>query len=278
MPHTPRKDTDNEPAIQEILRRVEEKVRRKLRLGGLTLDEIEEQSQDIGEEVKRIIEEESFQSEGTGYGGTHQTCCRGHCARYAGLRARQLITVSGIRWLKRAYYYCQDCKGGWCPTDHALGLGRGQCSRKVQALIARFSSYLPYRIVAQEMEIICGITLATSTVERYAQALGQRLQEEWEQLEQVREADDLPASALSSGLRPSRLHVTMDGVTMDGVMVHVGGDWHEVKLGCVYQTNFVGKAVRTRYVATLCGHALSVREFRQASAGSGTSGRRRPLP
>ncbi len=258
MPDPPRKDeqkeassnekeaSSNEEAIQEILRRVEEKLRRKLRLGGLTLDEIEEQSQDIGEEVKRIVEEESLHSEGAGYRGTYQSCHQGHCARYIGLRSRQVITVSGLRWLRRAYYYCPACGTGWCPTDRALGLGRGQCSRQVQALIARFSSYLPYRTVAQEMEAVCGIRLATSTIERYAQALGQRLRQEWEQLEQVREAEDLPASDMPVSVRPSRLHVTMDGV-----MTHVGGDWHEVKLGCVYQTNSAGKAVRTRYVATL---------------------------
>ena len=80
------------------------------------------------------------------------------------------------------------------------------------------------------MEIICGIRLATSTIERYAQTLGQRLKQEWEQYEQVREAEDLPASDLPVSARPSRLHVTMDGV-----MAHVDGEWHEAKLGCVYQ-------------------------------------------
>jgi hypothetical protein len=257
MPDTPRKDDPSEEqkqeapsqeeAIQEILRRVEEKLRRKLRLGGLTLDEIEEQSQDIGEEVKRIVEEQSLHSAGAGYRGSSLVCRQGHRARYIGLRSRQVITVSGLRWLKRAYYYCSQCGKGWCPTDQALGLGRDQCSRQVQALIARFSSYLPYRTVAQEMEAVCGIRLATCTVARYAQALGQRLRQEWEHLEQVREAEDLPASDLPLTKRPSRLHVTMDGV-----MTHVGGDWREVKLGCVYQTNSAGKAVRTRYVATLC--------------------------
>jgi len=237
MPTTPRKDDENkeqnhkDPSNEEA---------------------IEEQSQDIGEEVKRIVEEESLHSEGTGYATPFQSCHQGHRARYAGLRCRQVVTVSGLRWLMRAYYYCAQCGGGWCPTDLALGLGQGQCSRRAQVLIARFSSYLPYRTVSQEMEAVCGIRLATRTIERYAQALGQRLGQEWERLEQVREAEDLPASDLPVSMRPSRLHVTMDGV-----MAHVGGDWHEVKLGCVYQTTAntkgsVGKAVRTRYMATLC--------------------------
>lgn len=160
------------------------------------LDEIEEQSQDIGEEVKRIVEEENLHSEGTGYAAPFQSCHQGQRARYAGLRCRQVVTVSGLRWLKRAYYYCAQCGGGWCRTDLALGLGQGQCSRRVQVLIARFSSYLPYRTVSQEIEVVCGIRLATRTIEHYAQALGQRLGQEWERLEQVREAEDLPASDL----------------------------------------------------------------------------------
>ena len=114
MPSTPGKDeepkTDQEPGdeetIQEILRRVEEKLRQRLRLRGLTIDEIEDQSQEIGEDVKRIVEEESFHSEGTGYCGTQRSCPKGHRARYVGLRCRELITTSGVQRLSRAYYYC----------------------------------------------------------------------------------------------------------------------------------------------------------------------------
>ena len=256
MPDTPQND---EQKVQEILRHIEEELRQKLRLGGLTLDEIEEQSQVIGEQVKRIIEEESLHSQGNGYGGRHLACPRGHRrARYTGMRSRAIITVSGIRTrtliitvsgirtLRRAYYHCSECRSGWCPTDQALEIGRGECSRRVQALIARFSSYLPYRTAAKEMEAVCGIRLAASTVSRYAQALGERLRQEWEQMEKVREAENLPPSDLPLPHRPARLHVTMDGV-----MAHVEGDWHEVKLGCVYQTSAEGKARLSRYMATL---------------------------
>jgi hypothetical protein len=125
------------------------------------------------------------------------------------------------------------------------------------------------------MEAVCGIRLATSTIERYAQALGQRLRQEWEQLEQVREAQDLPASDLPVSVRPSRLHVTMDGV-----MAHVGGDWHEVKLGCVYQTmpegkssagkSSAGKAARTRYVATLSPSVIFGKRLRVLAHQAGS--------
>jgi hypothetical protein len=98
-------------------------------------------------------------------------------------------------------------------------------------LIARFASYLPYRTAAQELDMVCGIRLPTSTIERYAQALEQRLKQEGAPWEHVREADELPASDLPPLQRPRRLHVTMDGV-----MAHIAGEWHEAKLDCVYQT------------------------------------------
>lgn len=256
-------DTAQEEALQEILHRIEQELRQRLTIGGLTLDQIEDQSQDIGEEVKRIVEEESLQAGGTGYGGTHLPCPRGHQARYAGLRPRGLITRSGPRRVERAYYYCSVCRSGWCPCDRSLGLGRGQCSRRVQALIARFSSYLPDRVAAQELEAVCGVRLSTHTVQRYSRQVGERIAKEWGQWQSVPDAEDLPASNLPSP--PARLHVTMDGV-----MVHVDGAWHEAKLGCVYQTNAKGVAVQTRYSATLDNSAAFGKRVRVLAHLAGT--------
>jgi hypothetical protein len=259
---TKQDETKQEEAVQEILRRVEQTVRRKLSIGGHTLDEIEDQSQSIGEEVKRIIEEETFHADGTGYSGTHLPCGRGHRARYVGLRSRQLVTRSGCRSWRRAYYHCHLCGQGWCPQDQTLGLGRGQCSRQVQALIARFSSYLPDRVAAQELEAVCGVKLSTRTVQTYSRQVGGRIAKEWAKWQSVRESEDLPASALPAV--PSRLHVTMDGV-----MVHVDGAWHEAKLGGVYQTNGKGVAVQTRYSATLANSAAFGKRVRVLAHLSG---------
>jgi hypothetical protein len=256
-----------EETLQEILRRIEHKLREELSeelsIGGQTLDQIEEQSQKIREEVKRIIEEESLHSEGTGYSGAKLLCPQGHCSRYAGLRSRLMITRSGTRILRRAYYSCAVCRHGWCPRDKALGLGKGQCSRRVQALIARFSSYLPDRVAAQEMEAIYGVRLSTSTVQTYSRKIGQRIAKEWEQWQGVREPEDLPPSSVPCA--PRRLHITMDGV-----MVHVEGAWHEAKLGCVYQTSAKGVAVKS-CKDTLQRDVSQLRRVWQACSGSGAS-------
>ena len=86
-----------------------------------------------------------------------------------------------------------------------------------------------------------------------------------EQAQQVGEADELPASPVSTPERPSRLHGTMDGV-----MAHVDGEWHEVKLGCFYQTDRAGKAVRGRYTATLSDSSAFGRRMRALGHRSGT--------
>lgn len=257
-----RQEDQQEETVQEILRRVEQTLRQKLSIGGHTLDEIEDQSQSIGEDVKRIIEEESLRADGTGYGGTHLPCEQGHRARYVGLRSRLLITRSGCRTWRRAYYHCRACAKGWCPRDQTLGIGRGQCSRQVQALIARFSSYLPDRVAAEELEAVCGVKLSTRTVQTYSRRVGERIAAQWAQWQSARESEELPASELP--VAPARLHVTMDGV-----MVHVDGAWHEAKLGGVYQTDSKGVAARTRYSATLAPSATFGKRVRVLAHLSG---------
>jgi hypothetical protein len=41
---------------------------------------------------------------------------------------RQCISTLGEFMIDRAYYYCPDCRAGWCPLDERLGLGRSELS------------------------------------------------------------------------------------------------------------------------------------------------------
>ena len=50
--------TDSEEMIQRILSRLEAQLRKKLGSGPETLQEIEDQSEEIGEELKRVIDKE----------------------------------------------------------------------------------------------------------------------------------------------------------------------------------------------------------------------------
>ena len=156
--------TDSEEMIQRILSRLEAQLRKKLVSGPQTLQEIEEQSEEIGEDLKRVIDEEVLHEKPKEACGPRVSCVCGKLARYAGMRKRQVITRHGLQGFCRAYYHCSSCGLGWCPFDQTLQLDTGQCSRIVVSLIARFCSYLPYRTAAQELEAICGLRLSVVSV------------------------------------------------------------------------------------------------------------------
>jgi hypothetical protein len=235
-------DAAREEQIQRILKQVEENLRRNLKRGVRPLDEIELEVEEIGETIKETITKEVVEECGSGYIGSRALCGCGCRSRYAGKRTRQMITLHGVIPICRAYYYCSRCKKGFCPLDVDLQLSGNQCSRSVQSLIARFCSYLPFAIAAQELEIVCGILLSATTLQHYAQQIGSRIEDEWEH----REQQVLSNRAPSSGQRPKRVHTSMDGA-----FAHIGGEWHEVKLAATYQRNLSGGVHSTRYYGSV---------------------------
>ena len=241
MPDQPPLRPEDEERIRRIMERVERSLRKSWHNVPQSYDEIEEEAQQIGEEVKRIIEDERADAKGTGYKGSRLRCHCGARAKYKGLNTRIIISRSGIHRIRRAYYYCASCRSGWCPLDTGLGLGPEECTPRVRGLAARFCSYLPFQLASGELEVICGIKLAASTLEEYAYSVGRRLQEHWALLEK-----QLLSGRISEcGHRPSNLHIAMDGV-----FVFIDGDWREVKLGCAYQRSRGGGVDRCTYYAT----------------------------
>ena len=106
--------------------------------------------------------------------------------------------------------------------------------------------------------MICGITLSASTVRREAQAVGRALQQEWVHKEQQVRQNKAPLPKC----RPSRLHLSMDGV-----VIFVGGEWREVKCAVAYETGedekgYADGVEAARYYASLCRSALFGRRVR----------------
>jgi hypothetical protein len=244
MPEKPSDDEVREEQIRRIMERVEARLRKKLGKGPQTVDDMEDVALDVGDAVKEVIVDEMQKDCGSGYVGTRAICCCGDRAKYKRTQDRRTITLAGVVVFERAYYYCASCRRGWCPADFALGLSAGgECSRRVRALVARFSCYLPFRSVAEELEVICGVRLAPSTIERIAQEVGWRIADDWGRKERL----VAQRKAAPSDRRPSRLHAAMDGVK-----IHVGGEWREAKLACVYQTSGErGHVTHAAYLATL---------------------------
>ncbi|SRR5579883_367289 len=254
--------SNKEATIDRILERLRERLHRDFDDEVQTLDEIEDQSEDIGEEVKRVINEEVLkkQQRQDKQHSRSVECTCGRSARYVGQRCRQLVLLSGALKIERSYYQCLACHTGFAPLDRSLGIGRGQCTRRVSGLIGRLSCYLPNRLVVEELEQLHGITLAVSTVQRYSGKIGRAIQRAWKVNQDKMQKRCLPAS----GEHPQRLQVTADGV-----MIHVGGAWREAKLGSVYQTTASGQAVKARYYATLERSAVFGRRLRLLAHQSG---------
>jgi hypothetical protein len=238
----PVEDEEREARIKRIVREFEKQLRERLPNPHQPLEKTEQEIVEIGRQVRAVIERETLAEVGTGYLGSHAVCICGQMARYVKLNARNLATLNGTPHFARAYYHCAKCRRGFCPLDAELGIGRRQSSVGVRALAGRFTSYMGFGKAAVELELIAGIRLSKSTVWREGIAVGAAFAAEWFEREEQVWAGCAPPPVE----RPAKLHVSMDGV-----FVHVGGDWREAKIGVIYQRGEPGRVTRALYGATL---------------------------
>ncbi len=255
-------DPEREARLQRILQEVEKKLRESLPELDQSLEKIEHEVVEIGRKVQEIVERETLRSLGTGYVGSHAVCACGQRARFVTETLRVLVTLNGVRRLPRAYYHCAACRKGFCPLDQHLQLGPGESSVGVRALAARFASYLSFEKATEELEIVCGVRLSTGTVRRQAEAVGAALAEEWAQKERRLWAGAAPAPRL----RPQLVEIGMDGV-----LIRIGREWKEVKLGEVYHPEAGGGVERIRYYATRAGSEALGRRLRTLAQEEGVS-------
>lgn len=268
-PKTP--EQIREERIARILKAVEDQLRRELPDAAQTLDEIERSAEHMGEQIKREIQHELLDMCGTGYAGKAIACSCGAKARYKAEPVRSVVTLHGEEPIARAYYYCSACRRGFYPIDRVLRLGSGQCSTHVRALACRFASYLPFATAARELELVCGVKLSASSVQRIARQTGKQLALEahdevqnavHDGAKRLRRACDEEPQA--TGRVPEQLHVSMDGV-----MAHVDGLWREVKLGVCYERANEKGPTKASYYATLAPSAEFGRHLRALAHRAG---------
>jgi hypothetical protein len=95
----------------------------------------------------------------------------------------------------------------------------------VCSLAARVSSYLPFRMAAQELCALRRIDISATTVQRQAKQVGARIGREW---------DDLLPLVATGQAPPSEIYPNRLFQAMDAAKCHVGGEWRDAKLGAVY--------------------------------------------
>jgi len=145
-------------------------------------------------------------------------------------RPRPLVGLVGDYTLHRAYYWCAACTRGAAPLDAALGLGPGEVSPGLARVVARAAVEATFTPAAEQVQEALGATLSDETVRRLAERIGaaaeaqtqaaigraQHGQLVWTD-DEVERAEDSPILA----------------VEVDGVLVHQGAGWHEMKVATV---------------------------------------------
>lgn len=232
--------TEREAQIQRMVRQIERKLRESLVADAGTIEEIEAESQIIGEFVKEIVEQDRLESKGTGFVGNQTLCSKcGSINRYRGDTERRIVTRSGDRRIMRAYYYCNTCRVGEYPLDALLGVTAGAFSLAVWALAIRFSSYVPFDQAAREIEEVCGIHISESSMQRMSRKSGRQLQKDWEAAEQaLRRCDDMSETPKEiTRLRGGTAQGPVSEVqsSMDGVYLYIEGEWKETKLAVSFR-------------------------------------------
>lgn len=259
----PGKVKQRERQIERLVRRFEQEVREAWgeEDSRETLADIEEQTRKLGEKVKKLYQKEKLDSESCGYDGAHSPCRCGWAARYKGDRVRRMVTLSGEVELTRSYYHCDRCREGFCPLDVTLDIGRKEYSCRVAALAGRVVSFLPHELASRELAALTGIRLSASTLRRMGLAMGSQIARDWSK----REEDAFSSEPqLASKQTPQQLHGSMDGV-----FIHVDGDYKEVKLGVAFQAERESGVSHSNFYATLGDSSSFGRSMYTLIFGSG---------
>ena len=146
-----------------------------------------------------------------GYCGPHAACGCGGQAAYAGSRPKTITTVLGEVTLRRAWYHCAACKGGFAPRDRQLGLlPGGTLSPGLAEMTALAAAEVSFARAAGLLSHLAGITISPRTVERSAEASGAAARAAAAaEAAAIRQRRIVPLSP--PGPRPDMLYAGVDG-------------------------------------------------------------------
>lgn len=198
----------------------------------------------------------------------------GNNYQFRDYRNKEVLTVLGRLKVKRAYYYDQASKKGWCPKDTALNIEGSTYSPGVKRIISRVGVCRPFGIGQEEIQELAGIEVNAKAIERECYKLGGVVERFNKQEAQQ------PSSARTNAAIP-KLYICMDGTGVPAVKAETidrlgknaaPAKTREAKLGCVFTqtaTDEKGRPVRdegsTSYVGAIeTAEALGNRIYEEA--------------
>ena len=166
-------------------------------------------------------------------------CECGGSAKYVRMREAVIQGLFGRVSFQRRYYLCPDCHKGQHPLDAKLGYRPGQMTPQLLSIAGWVGAQLPFRRSAELLKATCGITLSENSVRKATQRIGEEVEQQesaWQE-----ESQDIAAlrdqDLASEKEVPERLYGSLDGV-----LVPVGEEWRELKIGSWYREKSEPKA------------------------------------
>ena len=102
-------------------------------------------------------------------------CDCGRPALYKGRHAKTFETACGPLTLRRAYYHCQHCGGGFFPRDRELGLEGTGLSPAVVRMTGSAAAVTSFAQASGLLAELAGVSVEAKRVERVAEALGREI-------------------------------------------------------------------------------------------------------
>ena len=252
---------ERQQRIRAIADRLAERLAAEWPEGALTVNDIEDLAERVGQDLQREISERFLREEAERREGHRHACACGGVATYRGHYGLTVVTAAGRVRVHRAYYYCDACRRGQCPADARLGLGPGNTTPTAQARLAALSALVPYVQVADvARQLGLPLSLDLKSTERVAQAVGARVQ--------------------ATGLHPYGTAARAVALALDGIMLPTWDGYKETRCAVIYEPNWeAGRTpaaeagLRKEYLATTGSRESLVRTAcARAVARCGKSG------
>ena len=102
-------------------------------------------------------------------------CQCGAVAKRCGRRRKRLVSALGVLSLKRTYYHCDSCGGGYFPKDRQLGIEGQSISQAVMRMIGRTAAELSFAGTQTFLHLLAQVGVSVKQVERVAESLGREI-------------------------------------------------------------------------------------------------------
>lgn len=192
--------------------------------------------------------------------------------RGTGPRKKRILTLVGPVEYIRSRYHCSRCGAIRYPGDEVFNVIGTSRSPGVCRQTARLGAKEPFRLVAEDLRELAGITLSRKGAERIAEQVGQDLEARDRCARERIRFQTPPSPGVPKTIET--LYIEMDGTGVPLVLWELEGrkgkqsdgsaDTREVKLGCIFTqtvTDREGRPVRDPASTTYTGAIEEVGPF-----------------